>query len=69
MLGFGYDYHISFFSTKQLPELGRRQLCRENVTVFSGLKVVGYCIIPLFVVATPIRKQSYLNFLRIYSRP
>ena len=26
------------------PKLGTRQHCRDNVTMFSGHKVVGYCI-------------------------
>ena len=27
-----------------LPELGTRQHCRDNVTMFSGHKLVSYCI-------------------------
>ena len=29
-------------------ELGTCQYCRDNVTMFSGHKVVGYCIIILY---------------------
>ena len=29
-----------------LPELGSRQQYRDNVTLFSGRKIVGYSIIP-----------------------
>ena len=35
-----------------------RQYCRENVTMFSGHKVVCYCIITIFGVATPSRPKK-----------
>ena len=50
------------------PELGPRQHCRDNVTMFSGLKVVGFCTFTIFVVATPSRHQD-LNIFRIFSCP
>ena len=45
-----------------LVELGTRQHCRDNMTMFSGVKVVGYCIITISVVATPFRHRD-LNIL------
>ena len=35
-----------------------RQHCRDNVTMFSGHKIVGYCIMSIFVVATPVRHRD-----------
>ena len=35
-----------------------RQYCRENMTMFSGHKVVCYCIITIFGVATPSRPKK-----------
>ena len=37
----------------QISELGTRQICRDNVTMFSGHKVDGICHFTIFVVATP----------------
>ena len=37
------------------PELGTRQFFRDNVTMFSGHKVVSNCHFTIFVVATPSR--------------
>ena len=49
------------------PELGTRQYCRDNETMFSGHKVVWYCNITLFGVATPSRHQADLNCFRFFS--
>ena len=42
------------------PKLGTRQRCRDNGTMFSGHKVVGYFIITIFNMAT--RNQKPLIF-------
>ena len=44
-------------------ELGTRQHCRDNVTMF-----VGYCIFTTFVVASPFRHRA-LKMFRIFSCP
>ena len=46
---------VRFFFSNFLffPELGTRQHCRDNVTMSSDLKVVGFCSFTIFVVATP----------------
>ena len=51
-----------------VAELGTRQYCRNNETVFSGHKVVCYCNITLFGVAPPSRHRD-LNIFRIFSGP
>ena len=38
----------------KMPELGKRQYCRDNGTLFLGLEVESYCIMPICVVATPV---------------
>ena len=45
--------------------MGTRQHWRDNVTMFSGHKVVGYCILTIFVVATPSRHRD-LNIFRMF---
>ena len=52
----------------ELAELGTRQYCRDNVTMFSGQKVVCYCNITIFVVATSSRHRD-LNIFRIFLVP
>ena len=49
-------------------ELGTRQYCRDNVTMFSGHKVVSLCNITIFGVATPSRHRD-INILRFFSGP
>ena len=49
-----------------MAELGTRQQCRDNVTMFSGHKTVSYCIMPIFVVAIPFRRR-HLKLFRIFS--
>ena len=49
-------------------ELGTQQHCRDNVTMFSSLKVVGFCFFTIFVVATPSRHR-YLNIFRFFFVP
>ena len=46
---------VRFFFSNFLffPELGTRQHCRDNVTMSSDLKVVGFSSFTIFVVATP----------------
>ena len=51
-----------------IPELGTPQQCHDNVTKFSGHKVVGYCMIFVFIAAPSFRHQD-LKFFRIYSCP
>ena len=48
------------------PELGTRQHYIDNVTMFSGHTVVGYCIMALLVVTTPFRHRD-LNIFCISS--
>ena len=50
------------------PELGTRQFCRNNVTMFSGHKVVCICNFTIFVVATPARHWG-LTIFRNFSGP
>ena len=45
---------------------GQRQYCRDNVTKFSGHKVVCYCNITIFFVPTPSRHRD-LNIFRFFS--
>ena len=52
----------------EAAELGTQQNCRDNVTMFSGHKVVCYCNIIVFVVATPSRHRDRYIF-RIFSDP
>ena len=49
------------------PRPGTRQYCRDNVTMFSGHKVVCHCI-TIFIVATPSRHHD-LNIFLIFSGP
>ena len=49
-------------------ELGPRQYCRDNVTMFSAHKMVVYCILSIVVVVTPVRHQDNNIFL-IFSCP
>ena len=45
-----------------------RQFCRDNVTMFSGHKVVWNCHFTIFVVATPSRHWG-LTIFRLFSGP
>ena len=45
-----------------MAELGTRQQCRVNVTMFSGHKTVSYCIMTMFVVAIPFRRRDLKTF-------
>ena len=49
---------------KKTAELGTRQLCCDNVTLFSGHKIDAFCIMFIFVVATPFRYRD-LNISHI----
>ena len=42
--------------------MGTRQQCRDNVTMFSGQTIVGYCIITIFDVTTPFRHRDLISF-------
>ena len=56
-------------SSSRTPELGTPQHGRVNVTMYvSGLKVFGFSIFTIFVVATPSRQRD-LNIVRIFSCP
>ena len=50
----------------RLLELGMRQYCRDNETMFSGHKVVCYCNFTTFGVATPSRHRD-LNIFQFFS--
>ena len=43
--------------------------CRDNVTMFSDHKVVGYCIITLVVVATPFKHRDLHIVLPFFMSP
>ena len=49
-------------------ELGKRQLCRDNVTMLSGHKVVCNCHFTIFIVATPSRHWG-LTIFRFFAGP
>ena len=60
----------AYFWEKYHLELGTRQYCRDNVTMLSDHKVVSYCNITIFVVATPSRPKYILNLFwspRLYN--
>ena len=44
------------------PELGTRHHCCDNVTLLSGHKIVGYCIVCISVVDTPFITKDLNNF-------
>ena len=46
-------------------ELGTRQHCRNNVTMFSGQKMVDYCRMSKVDVDSPFRHQG-LNVFRFF---
>ena len=48
---------------QRMPELGTRQYCRDNETMFSGHKVVCYCSITIFGVAIPSKHRDLNIFL------
>ena len=48
-------FFLKTFLTTKKAELGTRQHCCDKVTMFSGPKIVGHCIITIFVVPTPSR--------------
>ena len=52
-----------------VSELGTRQHCRDNVTMFSGLKAVEFCIFTIFAVATPSSHRALIFFLYFFSCP
>ena len=45
--------------------MGTQQQCRDNVTMFTGQTIVGYCIITIFDVTTQFRHQK-INIFRIF---
>ena len=53
--------HLCYTQT----ELSTRQRCRDNVTIFSDQTIVGFCIMSIFVVATPFRNWD-LNIFLVY---
>ena len=57
------SYEYSRLYAYKFSELGTQQHCRDNVTMFSGHTVIGYCIITIFIVATPFRHRD-LNIFR-----
>ena len=63
-----YNDQIQRDTEARLAELGTRQHCRDNVTMLSGRKVVGFSIFTIFVVATLARHRD-LNIFRIFSCP
>ena len=54
-----------------VSELGTRQHCRDNVTMFSGLKVVGFTIATIFVVSTQstVCRHRDHNIFQIFPVP
>ena len=76
MFGDDSDEHCRMDSTtlfdvvtlKKIPEQGTRQFCRDNVTMFSGHKVVCYFNITTFSLATPSRNRD-LTIFRFFSGP
>ena len=62
----GYRHRSVPANRCPLAELGTRQLCRDTVTMFSGLKVVGYCIITIFLVVSPFIHGDLTSF-RVFS--
>ena len=63
--------YCSYAAGIEPAELGTRQQCRDNVTMFSGQKVFGYCllaycIIPVFVVTTPSRNRPPKHLSNIF---
>ena len=67
LLPLSRHWKIAFF-TMILSELGTRQYCRDNKTMFSGNKYVCYCNITITGVETPSRHQ-YQNIFRILCGP
>ena len=63
-----YTALYSTYTVFSIEELGTRQFCRDNVTIFSGPKVVCYCHFNLFVVATTSRHWG-LTIFRLFSSP
>ena len=47
-----------------LPQLGTRQDCRDNVTMFASQKKVNYCIMSIFV-ATPFSTEAFFKFFHV----
>ena len=61
--------HATIRHATILPQqYGTRQYCRDNVTIFSGHKVVRYCNITIFVVATPctVDTETYTYFSNLF---
>ena len=52
-----------------IAELGTRQHCRDNVTMFSSHKSVGYCFITIFVVAKLYLDTETLIFFEFFLVP
>ena len=46
--------------------MGTRQHYRDNVTMFSGHKVVGYCILFLVIVTTSFRHRDLKHILYFF---
>ena len=63
---FRYEKELSNKNACTSSELGTRKHCRGNVTMFSGPKSVGYCIIPVLVATTPFRHRD-LNIFHFVS--
>ena len=57
----GDNFH--FMPGKLISELGSRQHCRDDVTMFAGHKIDGYCItsMSIFEVATSFRHRTLNN--------
>ena len=47
------------------PELGTRQHCRDNVTMFSGYKVVSFCHITIYYLFHTETLTFFFKFLSL----
>ena len=61
-----YNDQIQRDTEARLAELGTRQHCRDNVTMFSGNTIVAYSIMAKFVVTNQFRHRG-LNIFRIFA--
>ena len=57
LLQYALQYVPVYFEYPSYPELGTRQHCRDNVTMISGHKIVGYCIMSIFAGAAQFSGQ------------
>ena len=46
-----------------VAELGTRQHCPDNFSMFAGHKIIDYCIMSVFVAGTQFRHQVLKIFL------